>query len=260
MSALTHALSAPRLRRGLVLPVFLFVAWVVACRYELANTHILVPPLAVWETAKAQSASGDLWKHLEASLTRNLLGVSLGTFAGILVGGLLAVSRVADRLFSPSFHAAKQVALFAWIPLMSVWLGVGEPAKVAFIALSAFYPVVVNTYEGVRSVSVEHLEVARVLRFTRWQVLRKVILPSATPSLFAGVHQALIYAWLGTLGAEYLLEPAPGVGSLMVEGREQFAMDVVLVGLIVSGLVGFGLNVLATAAENRLLRWRVRGV
>ncbi|WP_437678769.1 ABC transporter permease [Sorangium sp. So ce131] len=260
MSALTHALTAPRLRRGLVLPVFLLFAWIVVCRYELANTHILVPPLKVWETAKAQIASGDLWKHLEASLTRNLLGLSLGTFAGVLVGGLLALSRTADKLFSPSFHAAKQVALFAWIPLMSVWLGVGEPAKIAFIALSAFYPVVVNTYEGVRSVSVEHVEVARVLRFTRWQILRKVLLPSATPSLFAGVHQALIYAWLGTLGAEYLLEPAPGIGSLMVEGREQFAMDVVLVGLVVSGLVGFGLNVLATAAEDRLLRWRVRNV
>ena len=85
--------------------------------------------------------------------------------------------------------------------------------------------------------------------------------PPASPIwCFAGFHQALIYAWLGTLGAEYLLEPAPGVGSLMVDGRERFAMDVVLVGLIVSGLVGFGLNVLATAAEDRLLRWRVRGV
>ncbi|KYF87849.1 taurine ABC transporter permease [Sorangium cellulosum] len=260
MSAITQALVQPRLRRGLVLPIFVVFAWIVVCRYDLANTRILVPPLAVWEAAKAQHESGELWAHLRASLGRDLLGFALGTLAGTAVGGLLALSRTADRLFSPSFHAAKQVALFAWIPLMSVWLGVGEQAKVAFIALSAFYPVVVNTYEGVRSVGVEHIEVARVLRFSRWQVVRKVVLPSAAPSLFAGVHQALIYAWLGTLGAEYLLEPAPGIGSLMVDGRERFAMDVVLVGLIVSGLVGFGLNLLATAAEERLLRWRVRGV
>lgn len=260
MSAITHALIQPRLRRGLVLPVLLFVAWLVVCRYELANTRILVPPLAVWGAARALHESGELWGHLRASLVRDLLGLALGIVAGGAVGGLLAVSRTADKLFSPSFHAAKQVALFAWIPLMSVWLGVGEQAKVAFIALSAFYPVVVNTYEGVRSVGVEHIEVARVLRFSRWQTLRKVILPSAAPSLFAGVHQGLIYAWLGTLGAEYLLEPAPGIGSLMVDGRERFAMDVVLVGLIVSGLVGFGLNAVAKAAEDRLLRWRVRGV
>ncbi|KYF62617.1 taurine ABC transporter permease [Sorangium cellulosum] len=260
MSAITHALTAPRLRRGLVLPIFLVVAWIAVCRYELANTRVLVPPLAVWEAARGLHESGELWGHLRASLLRDLLGLSLGVAAGTAVGGLLALSRAADRLLSPSFHAAKQVALFAWIPLMSVWLGVGEEAKVAFIALSAFYPVVVNTYDGVRSVAVEHIEVARVLRFSRWQVLRKVVLPSAAPSLFAGVHQGLIYAWLGTIGAEYLLEPAPGVGSLMVDGRERFAMDVVLVGLIVSGLVGFGLNALATAAEERLLRWRVRGV
>lgn len=260
MSAITHALTAPRLRRGVVLPIFIVVAWIVVCRYELANTRILVPPLAVWGAARALHESGELWDHLRASLVRDLLGLSLGTLAGTAVGGLLGVSRVADRLLSPSFHAAKQVALFAWIPLMSVWLGVGEQAKIAFIALSAFYPVVVNAHEGVRSVGVEHIEVARVLRFSRWQVLRKVVLPSAAPSLFAGFHQALIYAWLGTLGAEYLLEPAPGVGSLMVDGRERFAMDVVLIGLIVSGLVGFGLNALATAAEERLLRWRARGV
>lgn len=260
MSAITHALTAPRLRRGVVLPIFIVVAWIVVCHYELTNTRILVPPLAVWEAARALHESGELWEHLRASLIRDLAGLSLGALAGTAVGGLLGASRAADRLLSPSFHAAKQVALFAWIPLMSVWLGVGEQAKIAFIALSAFYPVVVNTYEGVRSVGVEHIEVARVLRFSRWQILRKVVLPSATPSLFAGFHQALIYAWLGTLGAEYLLEPAPGIGSLMVDGRERFAMDVVLVGLILSGLVGFGLNALATAAEERLLRWRVHGV
>lgn len=260
MSTRAFVLVRPAVLRGLSLPIVLFAGWAFVCAYGLVNTSILVPPQAVLETAIAKIASGELWEHLRASLARNLAGFALGTTVGLLVGGAMGWSRLVDRLLGPSFHAAKQVAIFAWIPLMSVWLGTGEPAKVAFVALSAFYPVVLNTHEGVRSVGVEHIEVARVFKFSRWQILRKVILPSATPSIFAGVHQALIYSWLGTLGAEYLLQPAPGVGNLMTDGREQFAMDLVLLGLVVAALVGFGLNAVASAVEGRLLRWRVRSV
>lgn len=260
MSSKAHFFIGARARRGLSLPIALLAGWALVCAYGLVNTHVLVPPQAVFAAAKAQLASGSLLEHLQASLARDLAGFTLGTTVGLLVGGAMGLSRLADRLLGPSFHAAKQVALFAWIPLMSVWLGSGEAAKVVFIALAAFYPVVVNTHEGVRSVGIEHIEVARVFKFSRWQVLRKVILPAATPSIFAGVQQALIYAWLGTIGAEYLLEPAPGVGNLMTDGRERFAMDVVLLGVIVTGLVGFGLNTVASVVEDRLLRWRVRSV
>jgi sulfonate transport system permease protein len=260
MSTKTLALREPEVRRGLMLPLFLLLAWVVVCRYGLVNAHILVAPRAVWETAKAQIESGDLWSHLQASLARDLGGFAIGSVLGLVVGGAMGLSRLFDKLVGPTFHAAKQVALFAWIPLMSVWFGTGEVAKIAFIALSAFYPIVVNTHEGIRSVDVEYVEVARVFRFTRWQVLRKVVLPSAVPSIFAGVHLALIYSWLGTIGAEYLLQAGPGIGNLMIDGREQFAMDLVLLGLIVTGVVGFGLNALASAVESRLLRWRVRSM
>ncbi|KYF51490.1 taurine ABC transporter permease [Sorangium cellulosum] len=260
MSTKASVLLLPGVLRGLSLPFVLLAAWALVGGYGLLNPQLLVPPRAVFETAIAKIASGELWEHLRASLARDLAGVALGTPLGLLVGGAMGWSRLVDRLLGPSFHAAKQVALFAWIPLMSVWLGTGELAKVVFIALSTFYPVVVNTYEGVRSVGIEHIEVARVFRYSRWQVLRKVVLPAATPSIFAGVHQALIYSWLGTLGAEYLLQAAPGVGNLMTDGRELFAMDLVLLGLIVAGLVGFGLNAVASAVEGRLLRWRPRAV
>lgn len=260
MSTRAFVLLRPAVLRGLSLPIALLAGWALVCAYGLVNTRILVPPQAVFDTAIALIASGELWEHLRASLVRDLAGLALGTAVGLVVGGAMGWSRLVDRLLGPSFHAAKQVALFAWIPLMSVWLGTGEPAKIAFIALSAFYPVVLNTHEGIRSVGLDHIEVARVFKFSRWQVLRKVIAPAATPSIFAGVHQALIYSWLGTIGAEYLLQPAPGVGNLMTDGRERFAMDVVLLGILVTGLVGFGLNAVASVVEGRLLRWRVRGV
>ena len=97
-----------------------------------------------------------------------------------------------------------------------------------------------------------------MFRFTYLQIFRKVVLPGALPSIFAGLHLALVYSWLGTLGAEYLLAPGLGIGNLMIEGREQFKMDKVLLGVIIAGIIGFSLNALSSRLEARLSRWRVR--
>ncbi|MCY1288944.1 putative aliphatic sulfonates transport permease protein SsuC [compost metagenome] len=125
-----------------------------------------------------------------------------------------------------------------------------------FLSLAAFFPVVLNTFEGIRAVPADLLEVARVLRFSRVQVLWRVVLPSAAPSIFSGIHLGLIYAWLATLGAEYLLVSGKGIGNTMIDGRENFWMDLVIFGVIVVGLVGFTLNWIASRIERRLLAWR----
>lgn len=254
----SKSLAVPSWLRGWLLPIGLVVAWELVTRLKLVNTLLLARPGAVLLSFREQLRDGDLLGQLLASLQRDLSGFAIGAAAGLALGTAMGLSRFFDRLVGPSFHAAKQVAIFAWIPLISLWFGIGEPAKVVFIALSAFYPVVVNTFEGIRSVGREHVEVARVFRFTRYQVLRKVILPGALPSIFAGLHLGLIYSWLGTLGAEYLLAAGPGIGNLMIEGREQFQMAKVLLGVIVAGGIGYGLNLLATKLESNLLRWRLK--
>jgi sulfonate transport system permease protein len=250
-------LRSPHLKklRGLVVPAVGLVLWAVSVQFQLVNTRVLVAPSKVLSFFIAELTEGTLLSSLGASLARDLSGFALGSAAGILVGALLGLSRLSERLFAPTFNAARQVALFAWVPLISVWFGTGEQAKVLFIALAAFYPVVLNTQLGVSSVSREYLDVARALELTLFQRVRKVIVPSALPSVFSGLHLALIYAWLGTIGAEYLLAPAPGIGNLMIDGREQFAMDKVLVGVFVVGLVGALLNTLATGIEKRVLHW-----
>jgi sulfonate transport system permease protein len=243
--------------RALVAPFAILVLWRTAVQLHWVNPILLAPPELVLRRALEELREGDVLPQLLASLQRDLLGFLLGSAAGLVVGGWMGASRFVDRLLGPTFHASKQVAIFAWIPLMSVWLGSGEPAKVVFIALAAFYPVVVNTYEGVRGVSREYVEVARAFRFTRWQLARRVVLPAAAPSIFAGVHLALFYAWLATLGAEYLLAAGPGIGNLMIDGRQQLAMDKVLLGVVIAGAVGATLNAIASALEQRTLRWRV---
>jgi sulfonate transport system permease protein len=256
--ARTKSSGVPVWLRGWLLPLGILLAWEIITRLKLVNALILARPAAVLASFREQLGTGDLFGQLLASLQRDLTGFAIGAAAGLLLGTAMGLSRFFDRLVGPSFHAAKQVAIFAWIPLISLWFGVGEPAKVVFIALSAFYPVVLNAFEGIRSVGREHIEVARVFRFSRLQVLRKVVIPGALPSIFAGLHLGLIYSWLGTLGAEYLLSPGPGVGNLMIEGREQFLMAKVLLGVIVAGGVGYGLNLISNKLEASLLRWRPR--
>ncbi|UXY16051.1 ABC transporter permease [Chitiniphilus purpureus] len=255
-----HPARVPKPLRGWVIPVLLFTWWWAAYRFGWSDSELFVPISKVLDTGWRMSSSGELWHSLGASLYRMSAGFVLGSLAGFVVGALLGVSRGFERLIGPSFHTIKQVSLLAWIPLISVWFGLGDPAKIAFLSLAAFFPVVLNTFEGIRGVVHEHVEVGRVFAYSRWQVFSRVVLPSATPSIFTGVYLALIYAWLATLGAEYLLTSGAGIGNLLVDGREHFWMDQVLLGVLVVGLVGFVLNWSAGKVEARLLRWRGRSV
>ncbi|WP_454726615.1 MULTISPECIES: ABC transporter permease [Cupriavidus] len=255
-----RALRIPRPLRGWVLPLALVVLWWAAVRFGWSTSPLLVPVSKVWDTAVQQVRSGALFDALRASLWRDLAGFALGASVGLAFGAALGLSRLFEQLAGPTFHTVKQISLFAWIPLISVWFGLGDTAKVVFLSLAAFFPVVLNTFEGIRGVPADLLEVARVLKYSRWQVLLRVVLPAASPSIFAGIHLALIYAWLATLGAEYLLVAGKGIGNTMIDGRENFWMDLVIFGVIVVGLVGFTLNWLASRIEGRLLAWRGRSV
>lgn len=255
-----HRIHLPRALRGWVLPMAMLTLWWAAVRFGWSASPLLVAPAKVWATAVEQVTSGKLLVALQASLWRDLAGFTIGAMAGLAFGAALGVSRLFEKLVGPTFHTVKQISLFAWIPLISVWFGLGDAAKVVFLSLAAFFPVVLNTFEGIRAVPPDLLEVARVLRFSRWQTFRRVVLPAASPSIFAGIHLGLIYAWLATLGAEYLLVAGKGIGNTMIDGRENFWMDLVLFGVIVVGLVGFTLNWIAARIEARLLRWRGRSV
>lgn len=250
----------PRPLRGWVLPLALLVIWWAARAFGWSDSPLLVSPAAVWHRAVDQVGSGALWQALSASLWRWGWGFLIGSLAGLVVGALLGASRWAERLIGPSFHTLKQISLFAWIPMLSMWFGLGDAAKIAFVAMAAFFPVVLNTCEGIRSVPREFIEVARVYRFGLGQLLVRVVAPAAAPSIFTGIQLSLIYTWLATLGAEYLMASGQGIGNTLIDGREHFLMDLVLFGVVVVGLVGFVINAVPVAIERRLLAWRDRTV
>jgi sulfonate transport system permease protein len=246
--------EATRRWRGFVLPVAAVLLWWLAARLELVNSALLVSPGKVLATAWEYVESGRLWRALAASLAREFTGFAIGTTAGLVLGALLGISPLFNRLVGPSFNTFKQISLFAWIPLISVWFGLGDVAKVVFLSLAALVPVVVNTCDGIRTTPPALLEVARVYGFTRWQTLSQVVLPSALPAIFTGVYLALVYSWLATIGAEYLLVSGHGIGNTLIEGSEHFRMDLVLFGMVVIGSVGWAMNASARTLERRLAR------
>lgn len=242
--------------RGFVLPLAAFALWWAIASAHLVKSGLLVGPADVLRTTWLQVTSGALGRALSASLAREACGFAIGAAGGLLLGTALGLSRIAARMVGPSFDTFKQISLFAWIPLISVWFGLGDVAKVVFLSLAALLPVAAHTCDGIHAVPRAYVDVARALRYTRLQLVRYVILPAALPSIFTGLYLGLIYSWLATLGAEYLLVAGSGIGNTLIDGSEQFRMDLVLFGIIVVGVTGWALNAIARAIERKVLARR----
>jgi sulfonate transport system permease protein len=243
--------------RGLALPAGFVVLWSIATFFDWVNPKLIPPPYKVLETAWQQVLAEDFFVSIGASLFRNLSGFAIGSLAGIAVGLGLGFSHWFDRLFGPSFNALKQISLFAWLPIISSWFGYDNNAKILFISLAAFYPVALNTFEGVRSIGLSQLEVAKVYGFSRFQLIRKLILPAASPQIFVGLQLALIYAWLATIGSELLLANwGVGLGNIVIRGREAFNVPLIIFGMLAIGLIGTFFNRLAAHIESKFLVWR----
>lgn len=256
--------SRPRLRpcgwgpvaRGAAIPLTLAAAWFALERSGLSSSHLLVPLDRILTLPFLDEAGRELWPALGASIVRLVAGFVVGAGLGIALGLAMGIWRVADRVIAPSFNTLRQITLFAWIPLLTAWFGNGEGSKLVYIAMSAFIPTALNTYLGLRNIPERYVEVARVLRLSFRTRLTRLLLPAALPSISVGVQIALITAWLGTVSAEYAMGMGRGLGTLISEGRGQFRMDVVLLGVIVLALVGYIINVICTAAFRRMLVWK----
>ncbi|ACB94203.1 ABC transporter permease [Beijerinckia indica] len=244
------------LARRLVLPLLVLLVWETASHLELVSPKLLPPLETLVKRGGEEFAQGRLPRDIAASLTRDLLGFALGAMLGTSLGILLGLSSLLRHLIKPTFDALKQIAIFAWIPLVSVWFGIGEAAKIAFIAIAAFTPCLVNTLTGMAGIPRPYIEVAKVLDFSPWSFLTRLAIPAALPSIFTGLHLGLIHSWLATIGAEYFMTAGPGIGGMMIAGREQFEMDLVLLGVILLASIGVLLNNAALHVETYVLSWR----
>ncbi|WP_028688586.1 ABC transporter permease [Pseudomonas mosselii] len=248
--------QVPRGWQSLLLPAGLLMLWQAANRLGWVDANILTSPLEVLRSLYAGLLDGSLPDALRLSLQRTLAGLLLGGGAGFVLGLLLGLSASAERLLGPSLSALRQVALFAWVPLLTAWFGLGEGAKLVFVALAAFFPLLIATQRGIASLPPQLGEAAQALRLDLPHRLRLLVLPGAAPAIFAGLRLALIYAWLGTIGAEYFMPSDGGIASLMIGAQQLFRMDQVMAAMVLIGLVGALLGHLGQRLESRATRWR----
>lgn len=242
--------------RGLVLPGILVIAWAALAGVPSLHNELFIPLDRILTAAFADEAGRQVWLGLAESLVRFAAGFVIGAISGVAFGLLIGASPIAERTGAPSFDALRQITLFAWIPLLSAWFGNGESAKIVYIALSAFFPAALNTYDGLRTIPIHYLELARVLGLSPRRRVRRLLLPGALPSIFIGIQIALMTAWIGTVGAEYMLGVGRGLGSFIAEARGQFRMDLVLLGVLLLALVGTGINAACRLVFARLLKWQ----
>ena len=244
--------------RALAIPLALVAGWLVLIDSGWFQSPLLVPLGQIVSAPFVDPDGRQIWAAIGASLLRVATGFAIGTTLGIALGVVLGLSRPWQQAVSPTVHTLRQIALFAWIPLLTSWFGNGETAKIVFISLSAFFPAFLNTEQGVRGIPPALREVAYALRLPPAKRIVKLILPAALPAILVGVEIALLTAWIGTVGSEYAIGIGRGIGAFLVAARESFRMDLVLLGVIALALIGYGFSRLSRHLYNRLITWQIR--
>ncbi len=241
----------------LVVPVLLLVAWHVTTEvtgvfapYELPSPGSVVAAgieLATWENGPT------FFTHIQISVQRVLIGFALGSLAGLAVGALVGLSRLADSLLAGTIGGVRAVPSLGWVPLLVLWIGINEDSKVLLVAIGAFFPVYTTVASALRHVDPQLVEAGRAYGLRGTALLLRVQLPAATPSVVSGLRLALAQAWLFLVAAE-LIASSMGLGFLLTDSANNGRVDRILLSLVTLAVLGKLTDALIGVAERRLLR------
>ena len=237
-----------------ILPVTLIVLWQIASQAGWLSSRILPEPWAVAKAFWALAVSGELWVHLRTSLWRAASGFAIGAGLGLLLGLLTGSFRRAETLLDTTLQMVRNIPALALIPLVILWFGIDETAKLFLLAVGVFFPVYLNTFHGIRSADQGLIEMARSYGLSGWPLYRDVILPAALPAILVGVRFSLGLVWVLLIVAETISAQA-GIGYMTMNAREFLQTDVVLVGILLYALLGKAADLASRGMEKRFLRW-----
>jgi sulfonate transport system permease protein len=240
---------------GWALPCALLVAWQAAASLGWIGASFLPSPFAVLEAAWRLTLSGELPQNVWVSFLRAIAGLVVGGGIGFAFGLANGVSRLSFGLTDTSLQMVRNVPHLALIPLVIVWFGIEEEAKLFLVALGVFFPVYANTLHGVRSVDPQLIEMAKSYGMSRADLFRRVILPGAMPSIFVGLRYALGIMWLTLIVAETIAAQS-GIGYMAMQAREFMLLDVVVLSILIYALLGKLADVIVRALERACLSWR----
>jgi ABC-type nitrate/sulfonate/bicarbonate transport system permease component len=259
--ARTRGLVRSLWTRRLVSLACVLVVWQLAVWLNTAirfmNPALLPKPAGVLQAASEQIAEGFLHQDILYSLYRVLAGFLLGASVAVVLGCVSGSVRVIEDFLDPVLEMLRPIPPLAWLPLFIFWFGIGEPSKVYFTAFVAFFPVYVNTIEGVKYVDPVLRRAAASLGATRSQMFLLVTVQAALPQIITGLRLGFGMAFLALVATELIAANA-GLGYRIMEARNYFKVDWMVFGALMIGVIGFTLGSLIRAGEARLLRWRAR--
>jgi taurine transport system permease protein len=265
--------SAPRLVKmhrfgaseGSTLPISLasggviLALWWIVAELHLVPHLFLPTPAEVWRAAVSiyqdGYANASLFEHVSASLLRIFTAAAIAIALGVPIGLLMGLSKWVKGVFDTPIEFYWPLPPLAYLPLMIIWLGIGETSKITLLALAMFAPIVLSAQAGVRSVSQERVNAALSLGATRLQLLREIVLPSALPEILTGIRISLGVGW-GTLVAAELIAATRGIGYLIMSAAQFLATDVVFVGIGIIAACAFAFSFGMRLLEAWLVPWK----
>ena len=237
-----------------LVPIAVVAGWELASRIGWLSSRILPEPFAVaaafWNLLK----SGELLNDVAISTGRALAGLAIGGGLGLALGLLTGTFKTAETLLDTTLQMVRNVPPLALIPLVILWFGIDESAKLFLVAIGVFFPIYLNTYHGIRAVDAGLIEMARSYGLKGWALYREVILPGALPSILVGLRFSLVLMWVLLIVAE-TISAQSGIGYMTMNAREFLQTDVVLVGVLLYALLGKLADLVARGLERRFLRW-----
>ena len=237
-----------------IVPVLILLGWQLASSRGWLATRVLPAPSAVAQAFWTLAGTGEMWRHVAVSTWRALSGFALGGGLALLLGLLTGSSRTLETLLDSTLQMVRNVPPLALIPLVILWFGIDESAKLFLVSLGVFFPIYLNTFHGIRAVDKGLIEMARSYGLSGWPLYRQVILPGALPSILVGVRFSLGLMWVVLIVAETISAQA-GIGYMTMNAREFLQTDVVLVGILLYALLGKLADLLAKGMERWWLRW-----
>ncbi len=262
VSAVGSTPAEPRKRRivvgreltGWVLPLALLILWEALSRAGLIRANVLPAPSAVAEAFWKLALNGELARNILVSSGRAFAGFAIGGSIGFAFGLANGLSVRARDISDTTLQMIRNVPHLALIPLVILWFGIGEEAKIFLVALGVFFPIYVNTLLGIQGIDPQLIEMGRIYGMGPAQLFRRVILPGALPSIFTGVRYALGLMWLTLIVAE-TISARSGLGYMAMQAREFLQIDVVVLSILIYALLGKLADSLARLLERRCLGW-----
>ena len=235
-------------------PVALVIIWELLARAGWLSPQVLPAPSKVIRTAIRLATTDSLLNDLGVSLLRAAAGFLIGGSIGFTLGILVGFSRIAEAAIDRSVQMIRAIPFIASLPLVIVWLGVGEAEKIFLVALGVTFPIYINTTLGIRQVDPKLIELGRVQGLSPLQLIRRIVLPGALPSILTGIRYALATAWLALVVAE-TIGAQSGIGFLAMDAREFLRTDVIVLTIVIYALIGVAADAIARLLERRLLAW-----